>query len=130
MKKSRLVTIFAAIVLLVGIGSTIFVNASLNNSQEVNVGGKAYSINELFEIAETRTLAGETGIALDSLIIQTGTADPENSLYTIIAADGYQKTVSWENMKNGIMTKARESVFSDLPKAYGIKEIIEIKVEK
>ena len=60
---------------------------------------------------------------------KVGIPEPENHEYTIIASDGYQKTVKWENMKNGLLTKEGQSIFSDLPKAFRVKDIVKIEVK-
>ncbi|MEE9441020.1 MAG: hypothetical protein V3V27_03710, partial [Candidatus Thermoplasmatota archaeon] len=70
-----------------------------------------------------------SGIALDDLMLKTGVSNPEKHEYTIIASDGYQKTVKWENMKNGILTEEGQSIFSDLAKAFRIKDIVKIEVK-
>jgi flagellar basal body L-ring protein FlgH len=61
-------------------------------------------------------------------MLKTGVSEPEQHQYTLKASDGYEKTVTWENMKNGLLTKDRESIFSDLPKAFHVKDIITIEV--
>jgi len=61
-------------------------------------------------------------------MIKTGISNPEKHEYMIIASDNYQKTVKWENMKNGIITAEGRSIFSDLPKAFRVKNIAKIEV--
>lgn len=129
MNNKRLIQIFAIIVILIGIGSTVYVQLTKTGSAQITVNGKDHTINQLFDLAEARTIEEESGIALDDLMVKVGIENPEEYEYTIIGADGYQKTVKWENMRNGLLTVERESIFSDLPKAFRIEEIIEIKVE-
>jgi len=129
MKKNKLIQILAIILILVGIGSSIYVNATQNNSEQMIINGQNYSIDQLFDILKEKAIEDYSGIALDNLMIKAEVADPEKHEYTIIAADGYQKTVKWENMRNGILTEDRESFFSDLAKAFRIKDIVEIKVD-
>ncbi|KYK20472.1 hypothetical protein AYK25_04735 [Thermoplasmatales archaeon SM1-50] len=69
------------------------------------------------------------GIALDDLMVKTGVSHPEQHIYILKGVDGYEKTVTWENMKNGLLTKGRESIFLDLPKAFNVKNIVEIEVK-
>jgi len=69
-----------------------------------------------------------TGIALDDLMLKTGVTHPEQYRYTLRGSDGYEKTVTWENMKNGVLTKDGQSYFSDLPKAFRVKNVITIEV--
>jgi len=70
-----------------------------------------------------------SGIALDDLMVKTGVVHPEQHTYTIVGADGYQKTVTWENMKNGLLTSEGQTIFSDLPKAFRIKDVVSIEVK-
>ena len=98
------------------------------DTAEITVNGEGYSMDQLYGMAEVRTIEGESGVALDDLMAQTGLENPESREYTLVGSDGYQKTVEWENMGNGLLTRERKSVFSDLPKAFMVKDIIEIKV--
>ena len=52
----------------------------------------------------------------------------EKQSYTLRGSDGYEKTVTWKNMKNGLLTRDSESAFSDLPKAFRVKDVITIEV--
>jgi len=121
--------ILAAAVLLIGIGSTVYVNAAKNDSGHTLINGEEFSPDQLLEIAGEITLDQVSGAPLDGLMIGVGVENPQNRQYTIIGADGYQKTVNWEEMENGIITRERVSYFPDLAKAYHVKDIIEIKVE-
>ena len=129
MKKNALIPLLAALVLLIGIGTTLFVNSTRVDSQQVLVNRQEFTLEQIFSLAESRSLADATGAALDSLVRAAGVTLPETRAFTIIGSDGYQKTVTWENMQNGILTRERESIFADLPKAFFVKEIVEIKVE-
>ena len=139
MGKEKLIPIGALIVLLIGASSTVYVYATqVENIVEDNddveiltIWNKQYTLEEVFYLAEPRTFTdlNFSGIALDDLIIKIGIDCPECYTYTIIADDGYQKTVNWENMQNGLLTSDKMSVFSDLPKAFRIKNIIEIEVK-
>jgi hypothetical protein len=139
MGKEKLIPIGALIVLLIGASSTVYVYATqVENIVEDNddveiltIWNKQYTLVEVFYLAEPRTFTdlNFSGIALDDLIIKIGIDCPECYTYTIIADDGYQKTVNWENMQNGLLTSDKMSVFSDLPKAFRIKNIIEIEVK-
>lgn len=129
MEKNKLIQIIAIIVIVIGIGSSIYVHATQIDSKHINVNGKDYSIDQLFDNSEEKTYETYSGIALDSLIVKAGVENPEKYEYTIIGADGYQKTVEWENMINGLLTKDGKSIFFDLPKAFRVKDIVEIKVD-
>ena len=58
----------------------------------------------------------------------TGLANPGTHEYKIIAADGYLKTVSWDDMQNGIILESKESYFSELPKQFNVRDVVEIEV--
>ena len=128
MGKEKLIPIFALIVLLIGSLSSIYVYATTTNSEYITINGLDYTLDQLFFIGKERTYDEFSGVALDDIIIKIGVANPESHEYTIIAADGYQKTVSWENMENGFITQEGTSIFSDLPKSYRIKDIVKIEV--
>lgn len=131
MGKDRLLPITAVLMLFIACTSSVYVYASQTTTETLLVNGKEYSINQIFSITKPRQLNDSlpTGIALDDLMIKTGITQPEQHTYTIRGADGYEKTVTWEHMKNGLLTKNRESIFSDLPKAFHVKDIITIEVK-
>jgi hypothetical protein len=116
-------------VLFIGSLSSIYVYATQINSEYIDINGQEYTVDQLFFIGEERTFETFSGIALDNLMIKIGIPEPEKHEYTIIASDGYQKTVKWENMKNGILTEEGQSIFSDLAKAFRIKDIVKIEVK-
>ena len=128
MGKEKLIPTLAFIVILIGSLSSIYVYATQINSEYININGQEYTIDQLFFIGEERTFETFSGIALDNLMIKIGIPEPEKHEYTIIASDGYQKTVKWENMKNGLLTEEGQSIFSDLPKSYRVRDIIKIEV--
>jgi hypothetical protein len=130
MGKDRLLPIFALLILLIGSISSIYVYATQTTTNTLLVNGQRYTMDQLFSLAQPRTLneSQYTGIALDDLMLKIGVPQPEQHKYTLRGSDGYEKTVTWENMKNGLLTKDSESVFSDLPKAFHIKNIVTIEV--
>jgi len=128
MGKEKIIPIFALIVLLIGSLSSVYVYATQINSEYIKVNGQDYTIDQLFFIGKKRTFDTYSGIALDDLIVKTGVSNPEKHEYTIIAADGYQKTVKWENMEKGLLTKDGQSIFDGLAKAFWVKDIVKIEV--
>ena len=131
MGKDRLLPIFALLILLIASVSSIYVYATQTTTETLLINGQHYTIDQLFSLTKSRTLNDSqyTGIALDDLLLKTGVSHPEKHTYTLKGVDGYEKTVTWENMKNGLLTKESESVFSDLPKAFRVKDIITIEVK-
>ena len=87
MEKKKLIQILAIIVILVGVGSTIYVNATQVDSKHINVNGQDYTVDQLFDISEEKTIETYSGIALDNLIVKIEVANPEKHEYIIIAAE-------------------------------------------
>ncbi|MBN1860383.1 MAG: hypothetical protein JW840_02855 [Candidatus Thermoplasmatota archaeon] len=131
MGKDRLLPICAICILIVACTSSLYVHALQTTSETLNVNGQDYTIDQLFSLAKPRQFndSQHVGIALDDVLVKTGVPNPEQHTFTLRGADGYEKTVTWENMKNGLLTKDRESIFSDLPKAFRVKDIVTIEVK-
>jgi hypothetical protein len=128
MGKDQLIPIFALLILLIGSISSIYVYATQATTNTLLVNGQHYTIDQLFILTKPRIVNNSTGIALDDLMLKTGVSEPEQHRYTLKGSDGYEKTATWENMKNGLLTKECESIFSDLPKAFHVKDIVTIEV--
>jgi len=133
MGKEKLIPIFALLILLIGSGASLYVHATTTSSELIRINGSVYTIDQLFLMGKQKTLEIDgkmiTGLALDDLIMKTGVSHPETHDYTLMGADGYQKTVKWDNIKNGVLTKGSQSLFSDLPKAFRVKDITAIEVK-
>ncbi|HWR64396.1 MAG TPA: hypothetical protein VN365_08350 [Candidatus Thermoplasmatota archaeon] len=131
MGKDRLLPILALILLFIASSSSLYVYASQTTTDTLKINGQQYTIDQLFSFTKPRSFNDSqyTGIALDDLMLKTGVSNPEQHTYTLQGSDGYEKTVTWENMKNGLLTKDHESIFSDLPKAFRVKEIVTIEVK-
>ena len=128
MGKEKLIQICAFIVIVIGSLSTIYTFVSQANSDFIEIDGQEFTINQLFLLGEKKTFETYSGVALDDIIINIGIINPSEREYNIVGSDGYQKTVKWENMKNGFLTSDGTSIFSDLPKAFRVREIIRIEV--
>jgi len=129
MAKNKWIPIIAATVLVVAIGASVYAYMQQQSAGSVSINGTTYSAKELMNLGSERAVEEFSGAALDELMVRAGVPAPEGKEYTFIAADGYQKTVTWENMQNGILTPDLMSAFSDLAKAFRVKDVIEIKVE-
>jgi len=129
MNKKKLILAVALIILLIGSVSSIYVYATQTEESTISLNGQKYSIELLFFIAESRFIdsLNISGLALDDLMLKVGAGLPKHQEFTIVGADGYQKTVEWENMKNGILTYEKMVVFSDLPKSFRVKEVVKIE---
>ena len=131
MGKDRLLPILALILLFIASSSSVYVYATQTTTETLEINNQEYTIDQVFSIVRPRISNDSqyTGIALDDLMIKTGVTSPETHTYTLRGSDGYEKTVTWENMQNGLLTKNRESIFSDLPKAFRVKDIVTIEVK-
>jgi hypothetical protein len=131
MRKDRFLPVIAVVILAIASISSVYVYATQTSTTSILINGQHYTIDQLFSFTKSRMFVdlNYSGIALDDLIIKTGVNNPDSNTYTIIGSDGYQKTVTWDNMKNGLLTKNRMVVFSDLPKAFRVKDVVTIEVK-
>ncbi len=122
----------AILLLIIGSIASAYVFTSTTTTDQITIQGEEYSIEQLFYIADQRTITVEsteyTGAALDDLIKKVGVSDYQNQQYTFIASD-YQQTVEWDDLSTGVFTEKRRCVFSDLPKKFWVCNIIEIEVK-
>jgi hypothetical protein len=130
MGKDHLIPLLAVLILLTGCLSSLYVYSIQASTNSIQINGQEYTMNQLFSFTQPRVSSDRniSGIALDDLMVKTGVNSPQDHTYTLVGADGYQKTVTWENMKNGLLTRESSSVFSDLPKAFRVKDMIRIEV--
>jgi len=129
--KERIIPILAVIVIIIGIGSTVYVNAIQSKSgEEITIGDEVFEFEYLFLNCQQRdfTEINSSGIALDDIIIKSGVSSPDNHDYTIIGTDAYQKTVTWEDMKNGLLSEDKQVIFPDLPLAFHVRDVIKIMI--
>jgi hypothetical protein len=131
MGKDQILPLLALLMLFTASTASLYVYATETTTDTIRINNQEYSIDQLFSFTAPRSFPelNYSGIALDDLMIKTGVSNPEHHSYTLRGADGYEKTVTWENMKNGLLTKNQGSVFSDLPKAFRVKDIVTIEVK-
>ncbi len=130
MGKTTIFPIAAIFILLFASGCSLYVFATETTSDTIIINDQPYTIDQLLQLGKTRQFEDLNfqGIALDDIIKLTGVIDPEAQEYNIIGMDGYQKTVHWENLKQGLLTKEKQVVFLDLPKAFRVKDVSVIEV--
>ena len=96
------------------------------------VNGENISLDEIFKkcsIIEIEAMGENySGVSLSCVINLSNVENPQEHEYTIVGADGYAKTVSWDDMKKGILTKERKTIFPHLRKAFWVKDVIKIEV--
>ncbi len=131
MKKGKVLLLAAIILIAVGIGSTAYVCLfqSSSEAETLLVNKEEISLSQLFDVLEQRKIKDYQGIVLGNIIEKAGVENPEKHSYTIVSADGYQKTVLWENFKEGILTREKRVVFSDLPRQYWIRNVVKMEVK-
>ena len=129
-----MVPIFAILILAIGFFSSLYVYAFDDNDKVegdvIEINGVSLSVSSLFENGESRTLKelNESGIALDYILIVSGVTCPSCNSYRIISSDGYSQTVTWDNMQNGLLNSNKRVFFSDLPKAFNVRDVVKIEV--
>ncbi|MFH1100633.1 MAG: hypothetical protein V1726_01155 [Methanobacteriota archaeon] len=132
MGKEKLLPLLALLVLLLGSVSSVYVYATTTTSTSLTINGTRYTLDQIFYIGKQTTIKVDdtvfVGVALDDLMQKSGVLSPQNHEYVIIGVDGYQKTVKWENMMHGVLTNEGQTVFSDLPKAFRVKDVVSIEV--
>lgn len=131
LNKDTVIPVIAIGILLLGIGTSVYVHATEQEVGEtILIGEEEVTLSYLFQICQQRSFedGAYSGIALDDIILKTGITAAEDHEYTIIGADAYQKTVTWENLKHGLLTEEKSVIFSDLPKAFRVRNVVEIKV--
>ena len=133
MGKEKIIPILALIVIIIGGTSSAYVYLTQIDKETITINGEEYTIDELLFMGETKTIQtveGEkTGAAFEDLIQKMGVGCPSCHEYTIKAADGYEKTVTWDIMKTGVLTNIKKVFFPDTPKAFWVGDIIEIEVK-
>jgi len=128
MGKERTLPLFAITLLLIGSLATLYVHANTTHTQTITINNQEFSYEQIQTNNEPRTIDTYTGIALDDFIQKSGVTEPSTHDYLIIGSDGYQKTVQWIHLTTGLLTPDGEVIFSDLPKAFRVKNVIQIKV--
>ena len=133
MGNEKLLPVFAIAVLLIGCFSALYVNAIEVDSKTIKINNEEYTINQIFSLVNTRTIItdeGEkTGVALDDLIIKTGSICSLCNAYTFKSKDGYQQTVTWDYLKKGVLTQENRIYFSDTAHSFWVRDIVEIEVD-
>lgn len=130
--KKRSLILLAVILIIIGGGSTLYITLfkGAEKTEGLLVGETEFSLNELFGTSELITIREYQGVALAEIINKAGIENPEGQEYTIIAEDGYQKTVEWESIQEGIFTREKRVIFSDLPQQYWIKNTTRIEIRE
>ena len=131
--KEKVISIVAIIILLIGITSAIYVNATISSTNLIKINNQDYSIEEIFSLAENTTINTDDGekfgISLENLVIRLNIGCPSCCKYTIKSRDSYQQTVDWEILKTGILTDYYKVYFPNTAHKFWVKDVIEIEVK-
>jgi hypothetical protein len=133
MGKEKIIPILALIVILISGTSTAYIYVTQIDKETITIYGEDYTIEQLFIMVEHKTIqtveGKKTGISLEDMISKIGISCPSCFEYTIKAKDGYEKTVDWDIMSTGILDDSYRIYFPDTPKAFWVRDIIEIEVK-
>jgi len=132
MGKQKIIPVLAMTLLIIGIISALYVNAIQISKDSITIKDQEYTYDDLFLLSGEKTIqtvdGPVTGISLKNIIKSIGVTCTSCSEYTIKAADGYEKTVEWNVLKTGVLSKENRVYFPDTPKALWVREVVEIEV--
>jgi len=126
-----LLGILAVIILLGSFSALAITTMNKRDSENFTVNEKTYEWATLQDDFDTIEVQGYEGVPLVAILEDASVADPEHHDYKIVGADGYFKTVTWRDMKTGILTNDdgdRKVVFETKAKAFWVREVVEIEV--
>ena len=105
------------------------------NTDTITVNGRLFVWMQVFHIIdspveimdeENNTLEG---VYMSAVVNITLLENPGSYTYNLIGADGYNQTVTWDDMMNGILVEDEmKCYFPQLAKKFNISDIIEIEV--
>ena len=124
--------LMAVILLSLGIGSRIYLYVShpSKEGETILVADEKLFLDRLFKTVKSETRGGYRGVPLEAVIKQAGVKASEQHTYVLSAAGGYQKTVVWEDLRQGLLLREKRVVLPSLPKQYWIKNLARIEVIK
>ncbi|MDG6219019.1 MAG: hypothetical protein QCI00_06225, partial [Candidatus Thermoplasmatota archaeon] len=97
------------------------------------INNQSLEIQAIFDSLSNKTIQtndGEKmGISLSELLNSTQLSCPSCHSYTIKAKDGYQQTVIWDDMQQGVLTMEKRVYFPHLAHAFWIRDVVEIEVK-
>jgi len=131
-EKQRFIIFLAIILVAIGVVSTLYLTLfrGSEKAEGLFIGETEFSLNELFDTLDLIVVEEYQGVSLAELINKAEIQNPEEKKYTVAAEDGYQKTVEWKSMQEGVLTREKRVIFPDLPKQYWMKNIAKIEVSK
>lgn len=136
--NQNIIPLLAMAILIIGSASTIYVHANQSihtiDGDIIIINNHSYDIKSIFNMHSNITIEtdiGEkTGILLSEFLISTNIDCPTCYSYVIKATDGYQQTVEWDDIQQGILTIEKRTYFPHLAHAFWVRDIIEIEVKE
>lgn len=135
-EKQNIIPFLAMMVLLIGSISTLYVHA--NQTQQVIddntllINNQAFNIQELFTTFSNTTIqtdnGNKTGILLSEIILSFSLDCPDCHTYLIKSSDGYQQTVDWDDIQQGILSLEKQVYFPHLAHAFWVRDVTQIEV--
>jgi hypothetical protein len=134
--QTSIIPYVAIIVLIIGSASAVYVHAvqssQLNDPTTIIINNEIFQVDTIFNQFSNTTIVtddGEkTGVKLSLLLLSTDLPCPSCHMYTMKASDGYQQTVTWDDMEKGVLTMQKRTYFPDLAHSFWIRDIISIEV--
>jgi hypothetical protein len=99
----------------------------------ITINGDLYTWMQPFDIFTATVMSNDTltleGVLISDLLNGTEITNPQDHNFTIMASDGYQKEVTWNDLLSGILVPDdMKTFFPDLDKKYHIKYVVKIEV--
>jgi hypothetical protein len=135
-EKQNIIPFLAIMVLIIGMVSTVYVHTNQAqqsiDAQSILINDQPFKTQELFTTFSTMTIqtddGNKTGISLSEVILSHPLDCPNCHTYLIKASDGYQQTVDWHDMQQGILSLEKRVYFPHLAHAFWVRDVIEIEV--
>ncbi len=133
-----IIPLLAMAVLIIGSVSTLYVHANQSiqsmDNDTIIINNHSFEINTLFNthsnISIETDIGEKTGISLSEILVFLEIECASCNSYVIKAADGYQQTVEWDDIQQGILTLEKRTYFPHLAHAFWVSNIIEIEVKE
>ena len=124
--------IIALTAVAIAVITVIFIIPGSNEPDVMNFNGTDYTYEELETEFGTEVVDGATGIPLGDIILATNFADLDSdtqneTLFRVIADDGWEKHVSWTDIQSGILIEEEHmTYFPGLHSAYNVTNVASI----
>jgi hypothetical protein len=137
-RKQNVIPFLAITVLIIGSLSALYVHVNQAqqsmNATSILINDQSFEIQTLFDTFSNTTIetddGNKTGIILSSILLSTDLDCTNCYSYIIKASDGYQQTVSWDDIQQGILTMEKRAYFPHLAHTFWVRNIVEIEVNE